>query len=213
MNELAIGQALAKNEPAESTRRRQIRPAAADERQHREGNSLELDQALVENTKRIKAAKGGEGVEPGKPEHALGQAGGLRDGAELSLRLHQKPDGSQLFARRAMGIGRRGKRQAKRAGDPAIILDQPDQCRSGITGDFFQSNHNNVLAPTNRPEAAIEFLWISWGDYKPPPRGSPNEKRCCPLPRASSGFRNKISNNEAKPIVSARRRFGKRGAP
>jgi hypothetical protein len=116
-------------------RRRQIRPAATDERQHREGNSLELDQTLIENTKRIEAAKGGEGVEPGMPEHALGEAGGLRDGAELSLRLRQEPDGSQLFARRAMGIGRRGKRQAKRAGDPAIIMDQPDQGRSGITGD------------------------------------------------------------------------------
>ena len=167
-----------------STRRRQIRPAAADERQHREGNSLELDQALVENTKRIKAAKGGEGVEPGMPEHALGQAGGLRDGAELSLRLHQKPDGSQLFARRAMGIGRRGKRQAKRAGDPAIILDQPDQCRSGITG--------NSLGSTFRCDTQLSTLlppaFARKGPARPAPSPAPSRtfKRRPPVPNSAS---------------------------
>ena len=111
MDELAIGQALAKDEPAESPRRRQIRRVALEERQDGKGDSLELDQALVENTQRIKSAKGRECIEARMAENALGQAVGLRNGAELLLRLQQEPGRGQLFARRAMGIGRRRKRQ------------------------------------------------------------------------------------------------------
>jgi hypothetical protein len=70
------------------------------------------------------------------PENTLGQAIGVRNGAELLFGQHQEPGGGgKLFAGRAMGIGRGRQRQPERAGDPAVIMDEPDQSRSGIPGD------------------------------------------------------------------------------